>query len=407
MTTNPILKWWLTPKLPKEHILVSSGAPFKKYLAHYFIHPVRRRLAKYYLALLKRVFGLKVVAITGSAGKTTTKEMVASILSKKGKTEKTIANIDPVYNIPGTILRCTPLTRYLVLEMGVEFKGEMDFYLWLAKPDMAVVTNVYPTHTLYFDDIEGVAKEKGKLPMSLTKKDIAVLNKENKFTSKMGEKTKAKVVWFGETGDIYAEKIKNTSDMNTEFTLVYKKEKKVVQLPILGNQFVQNALAAAGVGYSLDLNSSQIKKGLEEYKVPRNRMRVIKHKSGAVILDDSYNNNPQAAISAIDTLVGVAGDNKKVVVMGDMLELGDLEEKEHKRIGEYIAKNNIHGLIGVGKASKALVDSAKRKSQIKTKWVGKQSEVMEYLKPFLKKDVYILVKGSRSIGLDKVVSKLS
>lgn len=404
--TKGFLKWWLTPKLPKEYLSIASENSFRKFVAHYLVHPVRRRLAKCYLVVLKRIFGLKVVAITGSAGKTTAKEMTASILEKEGETKKSRANIDPVYNIPETILKCSPLTRYLVLEMGVEFKGEMDYYLWLARPNVAVVTNVYPTHTLYFDDIKGVAKEKGKLPKSLGEEDKAVLNKGNSFTREMAKKTQAEIVWFGDSGDVSAKRVKITKDTNTRFTLVLKKDRIGVQLPIPGKQFVENSLASAAAAFSLGIDTDKIKKGLESYRLPKHRMRVIKHDSGAVILDDSYNNNPEAAISALDTLVQVAGKNTKVVVMGDMLELGDLEKKEHERIGKYVAKKRADSLIGVGKASKHLVESAK-KAGMKAKWAKDRKQVLRHLDPLLKRGTYVLIKGSRSIGLDNLVRELS
>ena len=185
---NPIIRWWVTPKLPENHIFIGGDSRPKEssallgiYIRRWLIHPIKRRIAKYYLAILRRFFGLKVIGITGSTGKTTTKEMITSILRQEGKTTSSYANIDPVYNIPSTILRCSPSTKFLVLEMGVEFPGEMDFYLWLAKPDIGVVTNIYPTHTLFFGDVEGVYKEKSKLVKGLNTNGVAVLNGENKF----------------------------------------------------------------------------------------------------------------------------------------------------------------------------------------------------------------------------------
>lgn len=138
-----------------------------------------------------------MVGVTGSAGKTSTKEMLYSILKEKGKAERSPANIDPTFNIPTTILRCKSPIKYLVLEMGVEFPGEMDFYLWLAKPQIGIITNIYQTHTLFFKNPTGVAKEKGKLIKNLNRKDTAILNENNPHTRQLGKETKAKVIWFG------------------------------------------------------------------------------------------------------------------------------------------------------------------------------------------------------------------
>src|SRR5579859_7997424 len=194
-----IVRWWQVSSLPEAHVWISKDRRpvglknvVRVYFRKWFVHPIKRRVAKYYLIFLKKFRGLTVIGITGSSGKTTTKEMLASILKLKGETIASFANIDPVYNIPTTILKCKPSTKYLVLEMGIEYPGEMDFYIWLAKPDVGVITNIYPTHTLFFGDETGVAKEKGKLVKTLGKNKTAVLNIENKYLLEIGQKVKSK-----------------------------------------------------------------------------------------------------------------------------------------------------------------------------------------------------------------------
>jgi len=156
-----ILKMWVGRDLPLVH--VKTNGHIRKVIADLFIHPIKRRISKYYCFILQKCFGLTVIGITGSAGKTTTKEMISSILRLSGKTVWSKDNIDPIFNIPTTILRCTPKTKYLVLEMGVEYPREMDFYLWLAKPDISVITNINPTHLEFFGDKKGVFNEKIKI----------------------------------------------------------------------------------------------------------------------------------------------------------------------------------------------------------------------------------------------------
>ncbi|MCX6705684.1 MAG: Mur ligase family protein [Candidatus Woesebacteria bacterium] len=327
-----------------------------KIIKKWIIHPIKRRVAKYYLFFLRRVTGLKVIGITGSAGKTTTKEMLASILKLNGKTVYTVANIDPVYNIPTTILKCTPRTKYLILEMGVEYPGEMDFYLWLAKPDVGVITNIYPTHTEFFGDIEGVLKEKSKLVKFLDKSGFAVLNKTNSRLKSLINKIEAKIIWFnGENSD-----------------------------------------AAKAVANIFGVSAENIEKGLKNYDKPRHRYEIIKHKSGAVIFDDSYNSNPEALLTTLKKFNQLAGKNKKIAVLGDMLELGKLEKSEHIRIGIEVKKYNFEKVFGVGKSVK----------YITSKIYNNALDVLPELRPMLKKDVYVLIKGSRSIGLDQVVDKL-
>lgn len=413
MNTNPLLRWWFTPKLPDVHIFISEkGKPkgLSETLSIYFrkwvIHPIKRRIAKYYLMLLQKAFGLTVIATTGSAGKTSTKEMIAAILRRKGSTVISFANIDPVYNIPTTILSARPWTKYLVLEMGVEYPGEMDFYLWLATPHIAVVTNIYPTHTLFLKSIEGVAKEKRKLTDSLKREDFAILNSDNRYTREFGKTTKAKVIWFGGEGKIKAVNSTFNKDLDTRYTLKIGSSKISILLPILGNQFIQNSLAAASVGYALGVSLKDIKEGIESFTPPPHRMRPIKLTSGALVIDDSYNNNPKAAEEALKTFNEVVGERKKIIVFGDMLELGDLEKEEHQRIGRMINSMNVSCLIGVGPASKLVVDEVKKKIGEKAIWINSNDEVIPILSPLLKKDTITLIKGSRSIGLEKVVEAI-
>lgn len=408
-----ILNWWLTPKFPKDHIeKIISYSPvgirnqIRNFVRTWIIHPIKRRLAGYYLIALKRLFGVKVVGITGSAGKTTTKEMLASILKRKGDVVYSFANIDPVYNIPTTILRCKPSTEYLLLEMGIEYPREMDFYLWLAEPDVAVITNIYPTHTLYLGSVEGVAKEKGKIVSKLGG-GTAVLNSENIYCKRLAKRVKGKVIMFGDKGVVKADNITFTSDLNTKYTLITPLGKIDIQLPILGEQFVKDSLAAASCAMALEVSLKDIKTGLERFDTQEHRMKPIKLRSGTTVLDDSYNNNPEAAKKALFLLNAIKGKRKTGVVFGDMLELGKMEEEYHREVGKVIGNYAFDFLIGVGQASKSLVKEAKRKMKGKAVWVENADSAYEILKQYLIEDSLVLVKGSRSIGLDKIISRLS
>lgn len=411
---HPIIRWWVTPKLPKEYIFIPREKRPKKlyqiirvYLRKWSVHPLKRRIARHYVKFLQQFFGLTVIGITGSTGKTSTKEMVYSILSQKGEVERSMLNIDPTFNIPTTILRCGPSTKYLILEMGVEFPGEMDFYLWLARPKVGVITNIYQTHTQFFGSPEGVAQEKIKLIKCLPQDGFAVLNRENVFTRRMEKETKAKVTWFGKGSQITAQKIEITENLKTKFRLLVNRESTEIELPLLGSQFTENALAAAGVGHILGASLEEIKNGLENFEAPEHRMRPIKLKNGALILDDSYNNNPTAARLALQILKESAGGRKMVVVMGDMLELGKDEKERHRELGRAIAKTGAKYLVGVGKLAKYIVDEAKKEMPKENIfWCKSAEEVPPVLSPILKKDTIILIKGSRSIGLDKLVSQL-
>lgn len=366
---NPLVKWWMTPKLPYEDIY---GLPLLKnkdkvsirrhLFSQWIKHPIRRRLARLYVRFLQKHYGLIVIGVTGSAGKSSTVEALKKILNSKGNTVATPHSIDPVYNIPNTILRSTLKTKYLILEMSVEYVGEMDYYIWLVNPNIGVVTNVFKTHALHLVDENGVAKEKGKLIQSLSKSGYAVLNKDNKYVKKMSKLTKAKITYFNEDE----------------------------------NPIQTNLNAASAVCRLLGFTDEEIEKSLKDYKLPDHRFKLIKHKSGAYIFDDTYNSNPGAFIKTLNYFAKLAGKNNKIAVVGDMLELGDKEVDEHLKISKELKKLGFTKVFGVGK----LV------SHITKNVYTDPVAVFPALKSYLKKGNYIFIKGSRSIGLDKLVDKL-
>lgn len=402
INVNPLVQWWVTPKLPPHDIFEKHN-----FISQWLIHPIKRRLARYYLKLLQSFTSITVIGVTGSAGKSSTVQMMASILKYKDSVLATPPSIDPVYNIPNTILRCKPGTKYLILEMSVEYPGEMDFYLWLAQPSIGVITNIYPTHTEFLGDVKGVKQEKAKLIESLGRGDFAILNSENRDSREIGQRSKTKIIWFGEKGDIRAENIKIIDTLRTKYELNLDSSKINILLPIMGRQFVQNSLAAAGVGYALGATLEQIKKGIGNFKPPEHRMEPIYLSNGALIIDDSYNSNPGAVEEALKTFKEVAGEREKIVVFGDMLELGSLEEEEHRRIGKIIGSTGVRYIIGVGKASKLVVDEVGIKiGKENAIWVDSKDKVVDYLLPLLKRHTITLIKGSRSIGLDGVVEDI-
>lgn len=351
-----ILQWWVGYKLPLVHVKVDSG--FKKVIADFIYHPIKRRAARLYVKLLQNFFGLKVIAVTGSAGKTSVKETISSILRLTDQTIYSLDNIDPVFNVPNTILRCRPNTKYLVLEFGVEYPNEMDFYLWLVKPETGVITNIFPTHTLYFGDRQGVFNEKKKLVES-TK--FAVLNRTDEFLVTLKNKLKSKIVWFNSA--------KSFVDTNIN--------------------------AAVAVAKIYKIKEAFIEKGVKGRETLSHRFSIIKHKSGAVIVDDTYNSNPEALIKSLEYFNKIAGKNKRTLVIGDMLELGNLAEAEHIRIGKYLKKGNYQKIFGVGDLVKHITDD-----------IYTTKSVVDELRKYLKPNTYIFLKGSRSTHLDTVVSQL-
>lgn len=372
---NKLIRFYAGGMVPEEHLRIrlpeNANIRFfmRLYCRTWLIHPIKRRIAKYYLVLLRRLFGLKVIGITGSAGKTTTKEMLASILGLEGSTVYSYANIDPVFNIPTTILKCTPVTKYLVLEMGVEYPGEMDYYLWLAKPDIGIVTNVFPTHTLYFGNERGVFEEKSKLVLHLSKESWAILNGNNMWLRTLKGKLKCKTVWV----------------------------KKRVELNALNSELAKKAAKV------LKISDAKIKKGVASFEPQEHRMKLIKHKSGALIVDDSYNSNPKAVEAVLKAFNKQFKNKKRIMVLGDMLELGNLEKKMHRKIGAILMKYKPEKVIFVGSAMKNAFNAFGSKNAI---WVKTSDQALKPLKAYLKPNFAILIKASRSVGLDDLLNSL-
>lgn len=400
---NRIIRWWVTSKLPPEDIWAKHN-PFSQWLTH----PIKRRLARAYLKFLRKHSDIKVIGITGSIGKTTTTEILASILGKDGKTVRSAEGVDPVYNIPNTILRAKPSTKYLILEMSVEYINEMDYYLWLAKPDVAIITNIAVTHTEYLKNPKGIAAEKGKLVKSLDKNGLAVLNDDDKIVRSFAKHTRAKVEFFGEKTNISASNIKLNNDLSTNFTLRVYMNTKDVHINALGKQFVSNALAAACAANALGIKIPEIASGIELFKRPTHRLNVFRSKKNGIIFDDTYNSNPRAASESLDTFLAISQNIDKIAVIGDMLELGRYEEDAHRELGKKAGKSGFKYLIGVGSAARFMVEEAAGVMGSENCFlVSNYSEALQIVKPFINKDTALFVKGSRSIHLDRLVDALS
>lgn len=407
-----LLKYWLSPKIPDHYLQIKITGngffnDFKAVILFYFIHPVKRRIAKYYCTLLKKYFGLKIIAITGSSGKSTTKEMLASILKLKDNTVYSYANIDPFYNIPSTILKCNFNTKYLILEFGVEYPDEMIFYLWMAKPDIGIITSISPTHTQFFKNTQGVYKEKIKLADYLAKHGKKViLNKENSYLEKYGTVHKDKVIFYGKGSFINVFNVK-TKELKTSYSLKLKDKEIEIDLGVLGEINVKNSLAAIAAALELEIDFEKIKKGLKEYKPLEHRLSLLKI-NNTLIIDDTYNNNPVAAKEAIKLFSQLADGKDIAVVFGDMLELGDLSKKYHQEIGEILSKLPLKRIVCVGEESKTIFEIVKRKFGINNSfWVSKENEADKYISDLLEKEYVILFKASRSIGLDNLITRLS
>src|SRR3989344_1322843 len=368
------------------------------------LHLSKTLAAKSYLKLLKNT---DIIGITGSVGKTLTQNAIVAVLSQKYKVIAPEENLDPTFRIPQTILATKPWHQKLVLEYGLEHPGDMDHYLSLVKPKIAVITVISPTHLKYFSNVEGVFNEKVKLVEALPKDGHAILNAEDPLALKMASATKARV-WF------YGQKAKDSIKIShfsqnlkgSKFRMHYARQKASVSWKIIGKHQLTSAYAAAAVGIINGLTLKQIAKGLSQTKVPTHRLNAIQTKHTA-ILEDTYNASPKAAQEAIDTLIDIGKHKTKIAVLGEMRDLGKSSETAHRQLGQKVAKTTINYLYTIGKVAKEIGASAK-KNGFSGKLVNFQStkEAISQLRKLANTKSVVLVKGSRHEHLERIVSGL-
>ena len=367
-------------------------------------HTSRALLAKNYLKLLRNV---KVIGITGSVGKTLTQNAIYAVLSQKYKTVVGDENLDPTFRIPQTILKTKPWDQKIILEYGVEHPGDMDYYLSIAKPEIAVVTAIAPTHIKYFANVEGVFKEKLKLVKTLGKSDYAVLNSDDTYCHKMAKLTKAHIRWFGKS----AKSGVKISDFHqnldgSKFRLSLKSQKATVSWKIVGEHQLNSAYVASTIGIIEGMTIDQIAKGLSKTQVPVHRFNVIS--VGKIsILDDTYNSSPAAAKEAVNTLVALGQHKIKIAVFGDMKDLKRLSKEAHQNLGKTIAASNINVLVTIGKEAETIGKAAKDFS-FKGKIILAKNirEINDSIRKLKMDDSVILVKGSRHAHLERLVFAL-
>ncbi len=358
-------------------------------------------------------FHLPTVAITGSCGKTTLKEMTAAILSLKGKTHFTQGNFNNDIGVPLTLLELSVDDEYAVIELGANHLGEIAYTANLTQPDVAVVINAGDAHIEGFGSKENVAKAKGEVFQSLRVGGVAVLNKDDAFYSYWQKNTsKTKQVCFSlqnSDADFFGSQLTLNQNGKYQFVLNCNAGTIEISLPLLGRFNMLNAIASAAVAYSVGASLDEIKMGLESVKAIKGRLYPLIVGSQHVI-DDTYNANPVSVHAAIDLLAEVSG--KKCLVLGDMAELGVHSPSLHREVGAYAAQQSIDCLVVVGKhASDYLVGFTTYKgvknNGIDQKGIGFDSckEVAQFICSELK-GASILIKGSRSAEMERVITHL-
>lgn len=406
-----------------------------------------RKILQFKLKILAKLvlkkYKPKIIGVTGSVGKTTSKEAIFSVLSKKYKVGKSLKNYNNEIGLPLSILgfespgknliswfflflegikllvtRDKFYPEILVLEMGIDRPGDMDYLNKILKCDIGVITNVGLSHIEYFGTIDRIKNEKSKLITNLNKKGLAVINYDNEKSRDIINISKEKVLSYGfdEKCDVKAEEIRfkfdydNAGFSGINFKLRYKGS--VVPIFIngsIGYHLIYAALIAVIVGREFDMNLLEISEALREFKSPPGRLNLIKGKNNSIVIDDTYNSSPQSSCKALEMLAEMESEKgKKIAIFGDMLELGKISEDEHLKIGSMVAKSNIDILLCVGDFAKNICLGALKAKMNKNKVhrFNSQKELFKHIENIVSDGDIILVKGSQGARMERIVKAL-
>ncbi len=343
-------------------------------------------------------YNIPVVAITGSVGKTSTKDIVANVISQKYKTLKTEGNFNNHIGVPLTILGLSDHTA-AVVEMGMNHEGEIRYLTNIAKPTLSVITNIGTSHIGYLGSRQNILKAKLEILEGMEKKKL-VINNDNDLLHEFSDSS-VEIKTFGieNKSDVMAKDIVLNNN-SSEFT--YKNTK--ITVPVGGMHFIYNALCGIAVGEMLGLTLEEIKKGIESFELTKKRMEIVDLANGAKAINDSYNASFESMKASLRYLADFKA-KRKVAVLGDMLELGDYSEELHKKVGEEVEKNKIDILVCIGKEAKHIFESAKSRNP-KSKYFEDKEEGTKYLKRIIESEDVVLFKASNGMKFYNIVENL-
>lgn len=355
-------------------------------------------------------FAIPVVGVTGSTGKTTTKEMAAAIMGREKNLLKNEGNFNNLVGLPLTIFRMNAAHEAAVLEMGTNRRGEIARLTEIAAPTVGLVTNVGPAHLEGLGSLETIREEKGDLYRVMDGRGTAVINLDDPLLAPWAAQWRGRKITFGidADADVTASRIAHEAERGTVFTLLAEGASREILLPVSGFHNVSNALAAAAAALGAGFGFDAICQGLMAFRPVGGRMEVWRLKNGACLIDDTYNANPASVAAALKTLQGLKGECKSTVILGDMLELGGEAERYHEEIGRAVAET------GVGKAYfRGDFARATAKGALKRGMKGEQvlvdlstEETVAHLKACLRTGDWVLVKGSRKMKMEEIVQAI-
>ena len=357
------------------------------------------------IAKLKREkYNIPVIAVTGSVGKTSTKDIIYSVVSQKYKTLKTQGNMNNHIGMPMTILGLEK-HEALVIEMGMNHFGELRKLTQIAKPTIAVITNVGTAHIGNLGSRENILKAKLEILEGLQENGSVVINNDNDLLNKwQAENKKYKVITYGinNKSTNIAQNI-TYNDNGSKYELY--PEKQIIEVPVGGEAFVYNSLAAISVGKILNIPMSKIIEGIKKFELSKMRLDIQKTKKGYTVINDCYNANYDSMKSAIEYLKAFKA-NRRIAVLGDMLELGEFAKELHEKVGKIVAENNIDILITIGKEAKNIADVAKENGVTHIYKFDNNQEAIKQLEKLLVVDDAVLIKASNSMNFKEIVDVL-
>ena len=366
--------------------------------------------ALYKLASYKRdIYNVPVIAITGSVGKTSTKDLVSNVVAQKYKICKTIGNNNNNIGMPFTILNAPNDVEAFVLEMGMNHFGEIHLLAKIAKPNICIITNIGTSHIGNLGSRENILKAKLEI-LDGAKNPYMVINNDNDLLHKWYEenKDKIKIKTYGinEKSDIQAKDIQLYED-GSEYMINLNNRNETIKVPVGGEHFVLNSLCAIAVGELLDIQNDDIKTGIETFSLTKNRMEIIELKNGIKLINDAYNSSVESVKASLSYMSQMKA-NRRIAVLGDILETGEFAEKLHKEIGKTVCENKVDMLICSGENAKYIVESAKENgfNENNIYYFENKEDIVELLKQMIQEEDVILFKASNGMRFFDIAEKI-
>jgi UDP-N-acetylmuramoyl-tripeptide--D-alanyl-D-alanine ligase len=359
----------------------------------------------------RRKYQTPLVALTGSNGKTTTREMISACLETTFPVLKTKGNLNNLIGLPLTLLNLTEEVRIVVLEMGMNVPGEIRRLTEIAEPDVGLITNIQKVHLEGMGSLERLKEEKGELFRRMKKNGTIIVNRDDPRVIDLAREFSGQSITFGieNPADVMAKEIRPRAAERTSFTLRIESEEMEITLPLLGRHFVLNALAAIAVASLFGIEVKKAKEALEGFQPFPMRMEIVHLEGGKTLINDVYNANPRSMELALETLAEMKGKGRAIAVLGDMLELGRFTEEAHQQLGQQVEELSIDLLLTLGEQAPIVAESAIRHGLPleRVKVVESHREVISILREIMREGDWILLKGSRRMAMEKIVEGLT